>query len=785
MYLDQRRCLTTLLLLCLAFPLPSLGRPPAVAQASSVGELATSVEISVAFPDGEMPNVRSEGLWTLVRLDTEAPAVHAPLEPGRSSLLDLPPGQWRLSAELEGYWVESRQFEVGSSAVQLTLDVWPAGRLEGRVVTEEDPETVQSLQAYFRPVPGSSMADMAETLTPGRSLCEVTPEDGQLRWSCLLPAARLDVRFQHPEFVPRHAWGVEVPLAGSAKLGDLILVRGAGVQGWVVDEEGDPLGRDVELELVPESEGSIRDAERARSLRRTTRPNERGFFQLSGVPPGRYHLEGRHEGFAPSRVSVEVIADRMTEVVDPPLVLHPPRALEGFVVPAVHPSLDQWSIRLAELDRAAGRMSNLQEVQVAADGSWSFPGLSPGRYLVTLLAPDETQWLVETVDLEGEREPLFFEVSPVTVEGEVTLGDVVLPEAELFFGGRFGAVRVDVTTDEDGRYSAVLPRDGEWDVDLYSEQPTIRRLFAQVEIEQPDDGGAVERDFHLPETFVFGRVVNEEGEPLGGGLLDFKAIYSVELETQEQVIQVRTEDDGRFEIVGVRPGPAWIGGTAPDHYRIAGKEIEVRDSEDTGPLELVARRESSIPGLIGSSHGGVAGAWIKATPVGPLDFGVRRVASDPTGRFTLWVPASTRQLRLAVGAPGFAFRMLRVPLPEAGQPLGLQLLQESGEVTVTLPRRVLTPDLVSPTPFVFHNQGIENIHVLYQWAYESGVDFPLAEPGVPTTVTIPSMEPGEYRMCWILPQEVPYLDDAVIPESRCVGGYLAPGGNLRLELPEL
>lgn len=768
---------------CLAFILLTSGMvAPARAQEVPADDSDASIEIRVHLLGEELPEVEAEGSLTAVRLDVRALEITVPFGLGESVSLDLPPGQWRLSGELDGYWVESRQFEVGSSPVQLGLDVWPAGRLEGRIVAEEDSEAVRWLQAFFRPVPGSASA---EILSPGRSICEVAPEDGELLWNCLLPATKLDVRFQVPEFVPRYVWGVDVPVGEISDLGDLTLLRGAGVQGWVVDEEGNRLGEDVELELIPESEGSIRDSERAQSLRRTTRPNDRGFFQLAGVPPGRYRLEGRREGFAPSRVSVEVIPGQMTEVVDPPLVLHPPRALEGFVVPALHPSLDQWSVRLAQLDRAASRMSTLSDVQVAADGSWSFPGLSPGRYLVTLLAPDETKWLVETVDLEGEMAPLFLEVDPVSVEGEVTLGGVGLAEAELFFGGRFGAVRVDVATDEDGGYNAVLPRDGDWEVELFSEEPRIRRLFAKVEIVEPDDGGAVERDFHLPETFVFGEVVNEDGEPLGGALIEFKAAYSVELNTQEQAIQIRSRDDGSFEIVGARPGPALIGGTAPDYYRIEAVDIEVLEDEDTGPLELVARREVAIPGLIGSAYGGVAGAWIKATPVGPRNFGVGRVSSDPTGRFTLWVPVSTRELRLSVGALGFAFRMLRVPLPENGQPVGIQLLQESGELTVTLPRRVLTPDLVSPMPFVFHNQSIENIHVLYQWAYENGVDFSIPEPGVPTTVTIPAVEPGNYRLCWVLQQEIPHVDNAVIPESRCTGGYLAPGGNLRLELPEL
>lgn len=211
------------------------------------------------------------------------------------------PSAQGISAEIRidapGFWGPSLPLLLTERETTARIRLHPTGELRGQVIAEEAtlPET---LAVHFRSAPGPE-----ETPLESEHSIECPIEDGKLR--CQVPAGSLDLRFRARGFVSVHRWGFDLPPHQTRNIGRLVLRRGASVVGWVVASGEEFQPESASVVLTPKTTLESRrpeTREREESFRHQTRPNERGFFQLAGIPAGSYYAVVRHPGFAPSRM---------------------------------------------------------------------------------------------------------------------------------------------------------------------------------------------------------------------------------------------------------------------------------------------------------------------------------------------------------------------------------------------------------------------------------------------------------------------------------------------------
>lgn len=688
-----------------------------------------------------------------------------PVSPESPGSLQLQPGRWTVQAEAPGFWGSPKAIELGTEAKDIDLDLWPAGTVEGGFLLPEGEKPPAALTVFFRSAPGSA----TDAPDPADVLCPV--EEGS--WRCTLPVGVLDLRFQADGFIPRYQWGIGVPRKGAVALGKLDLARGSAVLGWVVTADRSKVAAGTRVELRPRPGGAIADpgtAGRMQNLTLSAPVNERGFFQIDGAPPGAYVVEVKQPPFAPATATVRVVPGEVTEVANPPLLLDFPKTLEVHLDPPLDPWGEPWAVRLSLLDRITSVMTSFGAESAGEGGTWSKPGLAKGNYLLRIGPRNGDTWKTEEVEIDDRLTPLYVDLQVVRVIGTVQLGETPLP-ATLTFGGRFGASRIKAQADEDGRFELHLPRTGEWPVHISSEAPPVTRELAAVVVEPAPGKDLAEVSLRLPDTLLRGRVEDEQGKAVTRAIVNVKST-----EQAEPLIQDWTDDKGEFELVGLPAGALRVG--AEEGERSSEQvSVQISEHDQPAPLVLVVRSQVRITGTLVSPAGAVPGARIKAAPVGVPYFGVRTVTSDAQGRFEVSVPPAAREMFLAVAAPGFAFRMLRMPVPKERH-INVGVDQAAGTLVLEtdVPHREAEPS--TPAVYVFHQGALEGLPILSAWAAASG-----AIPDSAVKSVIPYLEPGDYRACWILPAERAGIDHGILPQGRCADGYLAANGDLTLKLP--
>ena len=417
--------------LLVLLPTPA-GRLPAADPPAAQLEVSIGVKLRGTPAEGLQPQaVRGVAKWFG---KGAVEPVSFSLSSSQPATLKLPPGRWVLEAEAPGYWSEGYQLELAGNAALVSLDLWPAGTIEGGFTLEDGAAAPQELVASFRPVPEISAA---QAPPPSQVVCPVEKE--KQTWRCLVPAGTLDVRMQAPGFIPRYLWGARIEAAETLRPGRLDLRRGSAVLGWIVTADGTPLGTGAEVSLRPRGGQGVRGQGRQQRLEELgfkAAVNPRGFFQVDGIPPGAYVLEARQKRFATATTTVKVVPGEVTEIANPPLVLELPKVVEVYVDPATDPSGQPWTAKLQKLDRDSSTLTPAAEGTVGLDGSWRYPGMPPGRYLLRIgLQSGETWWL-DQIELTESPAPVQVRLDFVAVKGSVHLGKRPLP-AKLWFGGRF------------------------------------------------------------------------------------------------------------------------------------------------------------------------------------------------------------------------------------------------------------------------------------------------------------------------------------------------------------
>ncbi len=736
-------------------------------QASAPSTTEVTVNVSTPKPIGIPAFAKADGIAKWFGPEKVAP-VHFQIEAGSPSTLRLRPGRWVLSLEIPAFWSAPYQLELRDKPAQVTLTLWRAGTIEGGFISDQKVKAPSELTVFFRPAPGSEK-DLAPPIS--KSACPVEHDS----WRCKVPAGILDLRFQSSGFVPRYLWGVHIEVGGTAHPGRLDLRPGSAVQGWVITADGVPIGDRGTVTLRPRISGPLPDAverKRLEALHFEATINPHGFFQVEGVPPGAYLLEAHHERYAPAITSVRVVPGEVTEVANPPLRLEAPKAVEVFIDPPLDPAGQPWTVKLQKLDRDSSVVETFAEKPAGPDGSWKRSGVPPGNYLARVSRSGGETWWDGGLTVDENLAPLYVTMDLVTVKGTVSYGDAPL-SAKVQFGGRWGATRIEAQSNGKGYFEVLLPKAGFWPVSVHAEHPVVEREIPKLKIEPKPGTKVAEVELKLPNTVLRGSVVDEKNAPIPKAIVSAMSNGKV----YEDRVQTWTDDDGHFEIRGLLAGPTLVEADAGDTLAADPVSIDVEGGEDSKSWILVARPRLRLSGIVTSAAGPVAGARITAAPAGIPYVSARSVTSDAQGHFEIHLPRAASEMLLSVRSPGFAYRMLRMPVPES-RTFGVTLDQTGGTLVVEKEGEIDYMDPNAPTVGVLHGGSVDGLATLTGWALAAGI----SPKGSGRTV-IPSLEPGTYQACLLYPAEWVGLDFGIVPRGRCASGTLTANGELVLKIP--
>lgn len=671
--------------------------------------------------------------------------------PGSPSLtFSIPDGASAvLRAEVPGFWSPQATVIGQPGTREVGLRLFPAAEVKGRFTWPRGMLPPTRMMLTLDPPwssgggsPGGSVPHATESCTVALS--------GAFR--CVLPAARLDLRLRVTGFVSLYFWDLALRPGESLDVGALALTPGASVVLWVEDAEGRPPSVPVTATLKPAE--VIAGSHRGTGVDRLAlrgKADKRGFLHLEGVPAGAYRLQVQAEGFAPLTRRLQVVEGREVRLPEP-LVLAPPSRLELTLVPPQDPYGRPWEVRSwgAENEGASPWQRANEE------GQWRSEPLAPGLYLVQVESGRgryRQGWWSDTVEVAAGGTSQEIRLPVVEVVGTVRLGEEPL-EAVVRFGKPHGGRTLQLDADPEGVFAGYLPKEGEWPVSVYTE-PTGWRTLPPVEVEVEEGDRYAELELVLPDTTLPGEVVDAQGEPLPGvRVTGFHADERFELSDSV------SDEEGRFLLRGVTPGRVMLSAQGAGGAS-GGAMVTVPEKGSTEPVRLVLQKFESFQGRVTSPAGPVPGAQIIAFPRGMGLFISEqgRILTGPDGRFETRVPASATAVDVAVLAPGWAARLLRVAAPWPEE-IAVEVRPGGGtlELAVSDEGRTSLRHDGAELPFVFVDH----------WGRRGGV-----EGG---NWRLPDMEPGTWELC--------LRGGGAEARPACSRGFLPPGGLLELTTPK-
>ena len=691
-------------------------------------------------------------------------------------VVEIPPSTtWSVQLDDERYWLPPTQIWVSKEGeAPRELEVFRAATFSGSLGIPKESEAPKSLRFVF--------GRQAKDLVLKRNLERITVEcsvDEDLRFACQGPAGVWDLRLSLTFHVPRYLWSFSASGEGESRLGQLLFRRGSSLAGWVtVPAEFDSKMTEVEIRVARASSGEPpRNQEEATWKERAslqdfrTRPNEKGFFQVVGLPEGIFELEAGMEPLGMvQRSPIPVEEDAESALFDP-IELLPPAEVDVFFTPPMAPDGMPWELTL--IDRAARKTVHQSTVDLG--GSALLDGIDPGRYTLVASSGEgrfRTRWHTEIIEITSDLREHWIEVDVVAIEGEVLWGDEAVA-AQVWFGGQDGAQSISLFSTVDDGFSGFLNREGEWEVDVSIDGSQVRGV-EPVHVSAPGDGQPARVEVVLPRNEIYGQVYLANGRAADPSV----TVLVLSLEHGRKISEVRCDEDGTFSIEGIRPGAVWLtarsgGDSSPP------EEFVVEADERVGPVELRFDGQVVRKMRLVSEGGPVSRAHITYQPAGRGPRNTRSVTSDPNGDFEVRVPREATGVDLMVLSSSRSSTILRAPLPR----------DEEGSAQIEIPRHGGQLELdsggrASRQVSLFAN-GVAAPQLLtlirtYRKLTGVAVNFSRER------LILPRMTAGFYVLCdrqFPDSLDMGLLESGGVP-SGCEGGYLPQYGILQLSLPE-
>ena len=713
---------------------------------------AAPAPIEITFqmpPGGPWPsNARIAATGPSERREFSAPvAAVTSLEVGRHEV-------WTITAYAEGLWADPvAVLAPGSTTVRFL----PAGAVAGSVALEQLESMPASIRVRFSsPEPGSPSGEESARI------------DESGRFASVVPAGRSDIRLRAEGFVSVFLWDRQIAAGVTTALGEARLVRGDSITGWLRTEDGQPLDATASVSLRPAGPPLAADARRhlrLAALDITLRPDGRGFFHFPGAAPGEYAVTASQRGYKDAFVSGVVVPRGYESKVVDDVVLTRPRRLRVEVRPASSLGGEPWLVRVVRL--TAGAVSEAGSSATDSTGAALFTDLASDRHLVTVEAAGQ-RWASAEIDVVDREQVLDVDVPALRVEGHVYLGDEPLRHATVIFGGSSGLDSVTFHADASGAFSGHLPRPGDWAVVISADSPPVERSLRRVSVAIRPRKAYAEVEIRLPGGRLHGVVRDEGGRPASRAF-----VRALPLSSEDDEVATRAGEDGRFELAGLPGVPVELQAETREALSDA-LVLVVQEDREPDSIELVVRARRLVSGRVLGPHGPVPGASVYLRPVGETFHSGEETSTDATGSFSMHLGKGVREVFARVMASGYAFSVVRAPLPEGGE-LVLQVGKVMGEVELRYPAEQHASVLAVRSGAAIW------LPPLLSWAGRFGGEGSYA----PGRVVIPRLDAGVWSFCLLSPGTAEWAATWAwgrTAPDRCVEVVVAPGGRASADL---
>ena len=652
----------------------------------------------------------------------------------------------------EDVWGETVEF-LGRDAGDLRLRAWPktAVRADVRGLEREaeDGTTGETVRIVLRqPLPTAPVAAGAQwEKSPVEASCAVGD-----RLECALPAGRWHVKFELEGYASVFLWDASFQPGKESKLAPLVFVPGASVNGYMALSDGSGRGPSQGAARLFPAAGRMRQTipqlDTLPQMERTVAVSADGFFQFSGVAPGRYELVVEHPGYTPARRTL--VLDDVAEF-SLPGAIELTAAIDLFTItvePERGPDGGDWNVNLA--------LENVRDTrqEETVDGVATFSQVGVGEHRLWIRDRAGNKWYSRELKVDGAETTARVALPVVAVAGELLLGGEPLAGTPLSFVRWDNTQYTKMETDEEGRFQGAVPGPGSWLVRVESEVlGGSRTLPEQVEVEAE---GENEFSLDLPGGALEGFVRHLEGGEVESRI----SVLDLESTIRRPVASLSTSDEGHFEVVALRASKYRV--TARNEAGdFAEAEVEVDDGVGL-PIELFLEPVRRISAVVRSGDQPLAAAEIK--PVGSHNRG-RTVHTGADGTQEVEVPPGTDAL--LVTAPGRPVRI--VPWnPDQGE-VAIELGDAGGTLTLEMAEAILS-DL-----FAARTAGELEVTFTYDGVTINGQDLVRVLPPDPhanlTTGSFHNLHPGGYRLCLTMPSH-----------SYCGSAQVSAGGSANVTL---
>ncbi len=484
---------------------------------------------------------------------------------------------------------------------------------------------------------------------------------------------------------------VETPLASPVTL---VMIRAGSLSGTVVDPFGTPVA-DAQVTATTAEEAT--DPFQMDWNREPEKTDNEGTFNFK-AKGDRLTLTAKHEDWAVSEpLLVELSpSESKGELL---LELRVGARITGEVFDA-----EGKPVASQNVTAGGGTMGPFTGGEATAltdaAGQFAFEHLKPGKITVTAMPSQEemmkkmaesqdqaalismfSEIVTETVEVaDGEEAHVTLgqkAKNPVRLFGRVTEAGSPVPEAMVIaLNDGEGSIMEGMKatrTDDGGHYDFVVDRPGSYVVQLQADNFGGSSIQFFIDVPETDE---LEHDFTLPAGRIEGRIVDPNGKPVSGVIVDASRDGgSMGMEQFDRTTDM-TEEDGSFSFEHRRPDTYTLTvGSGMNFFsttkgRYAAKVITgivVREDQVVSGLEIQLELPGTLEGTVVDASGApVSGAAVHVRNAsGQMIARVSDVMTDPGGRFKyeglpagdLTVSARTsddcstesRSVRIAVG----------------------------------------------------------------------------------------------------------------------------------------
>lgn len=538
---------------------------------------------------------------------------------GRFLARHLAPGAYDLELRLEGRaprllpGVEPpEELEEGAALDLGDVVLEPGTALEGRVV-DADGAPVSDAEVrldHSAPPPGFELENRETT----------TDAEGRFRLEDLQPGEPVTVLVDASGFLPARAPEVVPPTEEPI---EIRLETGVRLFGRVLDPEGAGVV-DAQVRVGIQREGNSWEG----SIVPQVETDREGSFEFDALHRGEVVLEVVAKGFIPATVKGWSTASSR-DVGPVEVRLEPGATVTGRVLDPVGAPTPGVRVRArywyedGERERWVFR-------------GWATSGRG-GRFEVTGLPAGKTELQALQGDLEAKREielrPEGAEVDLVLEPARGVLGRVVDPEGRPVAGAQIAIHPVgeptgpryqSATADVLGRFRLEV-EPGDYRLDAHAEG------FAHTVLEPLQVGEEPRRNLEIrlrAGAAVYGRITGVEPDELT------RVWLSTYIEPGREWIRGRPSFDGRYRLVGLRPG-VWTLVAGIDGRSIR-RTVEIVGEEDVIEVDLHFPQGLTLTGIVLRNGSPLVGASLRlASTEGPPWTSIPSASTGYEGRFRL------------------------------------------------------------------------------------------------------------------------------------------------------